>query len=956
MINLFLMSSKWIKYAAATVLMLFPASVIRAQFYSEGSEPGTLRWSEINTAAYRVIYPEGLDSLGIRYARLLEATAVPVSGSLGYTPNQSYRKPLPVVLHPYNCNSNGLVSWAPRRIELYTTPNFYEPDPYPWDVQLSIHESRHAAQMQPFAAGAVKPGRFLVGDFFPVLIGATCGGQSAMEGDAVLAETSLSNSGRGRTADFLEYQRACFSQDDLRDFWQWRYGSLKYYTPDFYRPGYMLISGLHHHYGMDKWPYPLLSMKIPRVFPRIAGSLAETWERDAAARAPFMPSRQFSAPERRFVQYTSIINARGCLVARRSGIQETSGIVIFSSDGSFERLKSSAYSVSRLNYNPADQKIYWSELRHDPRWEMKSHSVIRSLDIDTRKVSNLTRRGRYYNPASSEDGELLSVSTCDLEGRSSVMLLDSRTGRELYSYPAPYGIQVVETAWIGDNLYASVISPEGISIRFVSTWEPLTEPLPVKIKQLGAHDGRLVFVCDRTGVNELYSLDVTTREVLQLTNTEQGSADHAFKGDSLYFSYLSRDGRAIRCTALSDLPVRKVDFSDTYSYELADALSAVEPVRKWNTDTVTISEPKHYSRLSNGIRIHSWLPVYANLDVIDNISLDGVMTNCGVGATAYFQNTLSTFDGMVAYSAWTPERGWENAGHLRLSYKGLYPCIEGTFDISDSGALNTTITIDPENKSFHLSNTYLDKPFIQAGIRVYVPLNFSSGGWSRGVIPQIEWKTNSNTVDFLGDCLHNNALSFKLRAYSVKNIPQSCIYPRLGLGVEAGYNLRPGMGDLYVNSAFAYLYAYLPGFAKTHGIKLTTLVECHTGNGVMVNAATNAAPRGCLELGPEMSRYRTHGKATIDYALPFGSVDWSFLTPFIYVRNFELIAHYDQGFYRSLNNTNSFLSSAGADLVARLGCFAWIPFSSRIGITYCRNFGSLVEDRNYVGLVFSMDI
>ena len=73
----------------------FPAT---AQFYLTGDEPASARWRQKTTDSYRLIYPAGLDSLAEQYARSLEQYKQAVSGSIGYVPNQSYRKPMPVIV------------------------------------------------------------------------------------------------------------------------------------------------------------------------------------------------------------------------------------------------------------------------------------------------------------------------------------------------------------------------------------------------------------------------------------------------------------------------------------------------------------------------------------------------------------------------------------------------------------------------------------------------------------------------------------------------------------------------------------------------------------------------------------------------------------------------------------------------------------------------------------------
>ena len=141
-----------------------------AQFYNWGSEPVGARWYQLKTQDYKVIYPEGLDSLARVYASLLEQVKEPLSVTSGYRPNQMYRKQLPVVLHPWDLYSNGMVAWTPKRMELFTTPSAQAPLPHPWAEHLTIHESRHVAQMQYVAE---KPYRF-----WNVLLGQLSAGPS----------------------------------------------------------------------------------------------------------------------------------------------------------------------------------------------------------------------------------------------------------------------------------------------------------------------------------------------------------------------------------------------------------------------------------------------------------------------------------------------------------------------------------------------------------------------------------------------------------------------------------------------------------------------------------------------------------------------------------------------------------------------------------------------------------
>ena len=319
---------------AIAFLLLFllgAAQPAHAQFYTMGADPGGLRWSSLDTPTYQLIYPRGLDSLARVYAQALERAAVPVGASLGFRPNDAYRRRMPVVLHTASAQSNGQVTWTPRRMELLTTPDAFSLDATPWANLLAVHESRHVAQMQ---AGAARPFRWLHvlgGELAAGGLSAVYGGPAFLEGDAVVAETALSHAGRGRTAEFLEYYRVSFAAGDRRDYWRWRYGSQRYYTPDYYRAGYLAVGGIRAVYDVpdltarfyqriadhggvaffnwNKTVREATGLRFRDAFSAVCDSLQRSWAADEAARGPFLSSAPVSATPRRFTEYRALTAA-----------------------------------------------------------------------------------------------------------------------------------------------------------------------------------------------------------------------------------------------------------------------------------------------------------------------------------------------------------------------------------------------------------------------------------------------------------------------------------------------------------------------------------------------------------------------------------------------------------------------------------------------------------------------
>ena len=975
------MKSKLIISAA---LCCLSALCARAQFYTNGNEPYSVSWSRIETAHYKVIYPRGLDSLARVYARTLEQTASVVGNSAGYEPNQSYRSRMPVVLHPYAAYSNGMVMWIPRRMELQTQPDPDYPEPTPWEKQLVVHESRHVSQMQIGAARPFKLWNYLIGELAPGAVAAVYPGQVMMEGDAVVAETALGKGGRGRTADFLEYYRVSFAAGDYRDFWKWRYGSQKNYTPDYYRAGYVLLAGIRSIYDRPDFTadyfrrierrhgFSFLGPSVREVsgkrfnatFREISDSLSAQWSADEKARAPFITSSQTVATPRDFTEYNALASAGDSFFAVRKSLSRPDELVRVYPDGKVRRLGTFNSSYTGLKYCAASGILYWSEYSKHPRWEQVSYSNIRCLD-SLGTPYTLTRSRRLYHPVPSPDGKYLSVTEYPVEGGSNVLTLNAHSGDILNVRKMPDGLQVIETVWIGDEVYASVLSDGGYGIWRLDPLECVLGPQTVKIKKLWEHGGRLMFTSDLGGVNELYALETASGEVSRLSSTRFGANDFQFnaKGDTLYYSALTPKGRLIFSTPADSLVRVSADFGTRPRFPFAEELSEGEKQTVDYGAEVEMSAPKKYSKLLNAIKIHSWAPAYIDYDEVANISSSSLTSAAWLGATAFFQNELGSAYGSAAYKAgYSLSEGWRHSGHIKFTYKGFYPVIETSLDFNDRNALN--YDLERGNNKIKLTGSDALKPLMSAQVKMYIPLSIRKGGVNMGFIPQVRYAITNDRSVADGYEAYFSRLTASLRTYVIQDIPSSRVYPRWGIGAEVCISTRPALTQLMSPNSYLYLYAYLPGVYRTHGLKISALYSAKMGDGLFCETLANTVPRGFVQdTNNTVAAAYSKTKFTADYVMPIFPVDWSFLSPVAYVRNFELTPHADLCLIPASNGTGS-LCSVGADFCVRLGNLLWIPYPTRIGVSYNYNCGSLynVSDiafdnqRHTLGFIFSVDM
>ena len=994
-------------YRIIFLLTLLLPSVAKAQFYVTGDDPGRLRWNYIDTESFRIIYPQGCDSLAREYAFKLEKYKVPVSRSTGYVVGQGDGKLMPAVLHAYN-GANGSVAWAPKRMDLFTIPTAYDPEPMPWSTMLSVHEGRHVTQMQFGMTNYQKPFTYAFGQMWNILVSLLYPGLYLIEGDAVMAETALTPSGRGRTADFLNYYRVAFDNGDYRSWPRWQFGSQKYYAPDHYALGYMTFGTIRYLYdypdfmkdGYDMASRKLFNfspmmaqikqnrtgVKFRETFKEVCDTMQAMWSRDAQERAPFIYAEEVSKPSSVYTNYSHTAILGNDIYTIKSGYQHSPTLIRIDEQGKEKRIKSMSHEMSDL-VPMGSGILLWSEEIPDERWSMKSDSKIRMIGV---KNGQKTPRGfsafgndngPVYNPSLSEKFRAAAVKYLP-EGKTALW--------EGETFLAPDSLQLVQTAWIGDDIYVTAISDNGFGIyafdreeataRLLNTtfgrnvWTTVLEPQPVKITDFKSHGDVLMFTSDRTGVNELYHLDPATGELCQKTVTKYGAKDFAYNGKFLYYSAPTLNGIRMFRTPVDSLVNREVDFTEKYRYIIADCLTEQEKQlaaangeayaadEDLKIEDVYMSEPQRYRKAAHMFYIHSWAPVYVNVDNIMNMSYDYIFQAASLGASAIMQNRLATGVGEFGYSAHKDpydRSKWRHSGHFKFTYSGLYPVIEAKFDINDRAArqYNVKATKSGDGTSIGLYSGELAAPYMEGRLSMYIPFKFNSGGWYKGVIPKLSYRISNDMFNTSITVLEQNpstmypgnapfvgvidgknrfrhSLTGSLRAYSTLSTPNSAAFPRWGIGAEFGASANLESLDILSPMGYGYIYGYVPGITREQGVKLSVMHQQKlSGKSIFGMPLVNVLPRG-LASNADLTTYMSIQnpaitKVSADYAIPIYIGDVYIAGGLVYIKRLCLTPHAD---YTRAGKTN--LVSVGSALTLDLNGIIWIGWPVSVGATY----------------------
>ena len=223
------------RIVAIIVLCLSLSWGARAQYYTLGADPASVRWSILQTDHYRVIYPLGQDSLARSFLYNFEVEYPRTQVALKIKPYE-----MPMVLHPYALRSNATVAWSPRRVDIFTTPPFNSGFADDWAHTLATHEGRHVGQVTHFTTGTFKVFRYILGEqavaigqgFYPAMW--------EQEGDAVHSETDFSKAGRGRDPNFLMGFKASLLSGEDHTYDGYRFGSVRNNIPGKYPFGYLV--------------------------------------------------------------------------------------------------------------------------------------------------------------------------------------------------------------------------------------------------------------------------------------------------------------------------------------------------------------------------------------------------------------------------------------------------------------------------------------------------------------------------------------------------------------------------------------------------------------------------------------------------------------------------------------------------------------------------------------------
>lgn len=872
-----------------------------AQYYSWGTDPTSLRWRQIKSEKYRIVYPDSAKNIASEVAYYLDA----VQSDIGY----GYEHPqmsIPFVVHPENMLSNGLVMWLPKRVEFLSTPaiNGYS---MPWRKQLVAHEYRHAVQYNNLNRGLVKGLSYIIGQqsstigllFMPLWM---------MEGDAVMSETEMSTFGRGLQPSFSIAYRAydnVLGAFKSRD--KWFCGSFKDYIPDHYQLGYFICRQGYNQYGAilgndmadlttrrpwmvvsNSWVFKkLYGTTQPRLFDETFDTLYHHWQ----SLPKIKQSTEYVAiPETEsHTTYSHPMALRsGEILALKEDLATPMAFVKIDPKSGEERRIAYTGIISSRPMLDSHERIYWTEYRRSALFAQKVSSKICYLDPDKRSAKQLHTKGNALYVTPTTDQSLAWVEYAP-SGRYSVV--SYANGEEQSRHNLPLDKEVHGMAWdnLTEALYLIITDNDGMHIAKLEQGKlcPVTRSAYTTLSDLRAKDGKLYFGSIASSRDEVHYIDLASGKEYQLSESSFGS-----------FSPAPYDDKSIVATSYDRrgyLPVtQRITTNREVEYRPHPEATLLPRSKPWgviNLDTVHFDQAiadslvqakpsRRFNRLAHSLNIHSWAP--ASYDPYAIVEESHIAFN--LGATIMSQNILSTTEGFLTWG-WNHDEGSIFKGTIRYYGLGVNLWAKGTY--GGKQRLHTIYRYNPETQKIEVpENPKLGRYYaVSAGATL--PLLFQRGyhtsqlavaaawNFSNGMIANVDRIrydggkiTNFETVGYT-EGVHQ--LSMGISFSDQVRMAHRDFLPPWGVVVQANYTLNPTTDD-FGHLAVLYGKLYTPGFAKHHSLSLAATFQTSIGgfhSDMMLSdlafKSTKLLPRGFSSYDIENKNYVA---TSLNYQLP----------------------------------------------------------------------------------------
>jgi hypothetical protein len=878
----------------------------QSQYYSLGTDPAGIRWNQTQISGFNLIYPAKERVMASRYGGILDNLVVPVTASM-----QAKIRTLPVILHPYAAYSNGSSILAPRRIELFPKqPIALETNDF--ESQLLIHEVRHFAQMERLNSGVTKIAGYLLGEQAQSIVIGIHVPVWLLEGDAVLTETLLSSGGRGRIAGFIQPLRSRLIENKDLSWDRVWFGTYNESMPNEYLFGYFLTArgrmladpllwsdalekigrNPFNINGLSGLTRPKKGYRFSKLYVETLEWLYDFWTNPALMVKSPDSLINITINSKDYFNYfrpQKFSNHEAICLKRSMG--DLPAFVIIDSLKN-ERTVARPGTIEDAGFSYNNGKLIWAELIQDSRWENRSWSDLYVFNFKTLRKARLTHAQKFFSPVYSPDGSSIAVIEERPDGSSHVKILDAANGRSIKSVSETRKDHFSFICWGSgpEELFAITTGSKGrklVRITFRDNKQEIILDAGYKDISSPAVSGAWIYFTGPAGATQgLYRIGRTSHVLEMVFAHPHGINYLTTQGPELFMSVYSDNGYRPATIPLSSLHGKRIKQIEPLVEPVTaiiERASGEFPIPA--SDTLKSLEVKPYSKFAHLLRLHSWSPLFINPD--------SYQINPGVVLMS--QNELSTLTCWTGYQYNKPDLSHNFLASVR--YTGFYPTIEMSFNRKYRNPITMEGFTPGETGNFPAA--FWQFFHLSSGI----PLNFSSGAWTKRIQPALFFEQ----VSFLADrqSEYNNSAwmaGFSVSASFLRKYSYRDLFPKWGISSNFSYFKAFGTSKRG-NNLTGRILLYVPGLLPNSSLRILNSASLLTFDQFM--NALQDFPRGQV-----VYQVRNTYNLKIDYALPLAYPDYH-LSWLIYINRVKADLFFDAG--TSIYHRNWFVST-GTDL------------------------------------------
>lgn len=909
--------------------------LVNLSLHAQQNNPFSLKWRQINTPHFNVLFPSGYELQGQRMANTLEHIHAPASASIG---GRTQR--ISVLLQNQSAVSNGFVTLAPWRSEFFGMPpqdyNFIGTNE--WLNLLAVHEFRHVAQFANSRVGVNKLVYFLFGQQGLAVSSFVAAPQWFWEGDAVVTETAFTHSGRGRIPSFNLLFRTNMQEGRVFNYNKQLLRSYKHNIPDHYVLGYNMISYLRNKTGQaDVWgkiagrawrtffiPFTFsraikkeTGLNVRQLYREMAASQLERWSAESSS-LQITPFETITT--RKSTAYTDYLYPQvledGTVVALKKGIGDIEQLVVLVA-GKEGRLFVLGPVNASGQLSAEAERVVWNEMRYDPRWRIKNYSVVRAFDLQTGKARQLSRQSRYAGAALSPDGSKVATVETNTGYETQLVVLDYATGSVVTKFPNPQNAAVSMPRWADNESIVALItaSNKKTMSRFnltTGTSTPVMGPSDENVGYPVPFRNYVFYNSPVSGIDNIYVIDQQSGNRFQVTSSKYGAYNPAVSknGEWIYYNEQTKNGFdvvRISFDSASWKPLTEVlPYVDQYNQQLVQQEGFPDVLNDVGDKQHTV---RPYRKISGMLNPHSWGPYI-------NSSLSAI--NVGIASRDLLNTTVLD----VGYQLDLNER--TGSWSATASYQGFYPIIDFTFSQGERKATNSYgVNGEVRNATFRWREQSI-KPTLR------IPFLLTNSKYNRELTLEnslnLTRATNFvNDVDGVGRVLSigNQQLTFfsqldegmlvtnefRFQFNNLLKRSRRDIQSRWGQRLEINVIGALANSDFNAGLTSATGYLFFPGFFKHHsfytiGAYQKNKINYYPDNYFLRN--TIPKPRGGFSYPTNEDFY--FGSA--NYTLPLWYPDLA-LGPFVNVQRVRSNFFFDYGLGEtSVTNVNANVNSS----------------------------------------------